>query len=102
MCIDVILCNNVARCYRSPNIRQNTTTEADLDLNQTGFFVLLHQPNGREVYVNAEQVDYIGVPPDKAYGPGAGSLLMVYGIWVAVREKPNDVKHAIDVVLKQE
>ena len=65
------------------------------------FFVLLHQPAGKPIYVNAEQVDYIG-PADKFFdGPGAGSKVLVYGIWVAVREKPDEIKKAIDEVLKQ-
>jgi hypothetical protein len=68
----------------------------------SAFFALLHQPSGRPIYVNAEQIDYIG-PADKWLdGPDAGSRVMVYGIWVAVREKPSEVKTEVDRVLKQD
>ena len=68
----------------------------------SAFFVLVHQPDGQPVYLNAEQIDLIA-PADKAYhGAQAGSRVMVYGIWVAIKETPNEIKCAIDVVLKQE
>lgn len=68
----------------------------------SAFFILAHQPSGKPVYINAEQIDFIG-PADPYWdGSGAGSRLMVYGIWVAVKEKPDEVKSAIDKALKQE
>jgi hypothetical protein len=67
------------------------------------FFVLLHQPSGRNIYVNAEQVDYIA-PGNMAAGdpPNTGSRLMVYGVWVAVKETPDEIKTQIDKVLGQD
>jgi hypothetical protein len=54
------------------------------------------------VYINAEKIDFIG-PADAHWdGPLARSRVMVYGIWVAVKEKPDEVKSSIDKVLKQE
>jgi hypothetical protein len=68
----------------------------------SAFFVLVHQPDGQPVYLNAEQIDLIA-PADKTYhGKNAGSRVMVYGLWVAIREKPDEIKCAIDTVLKQE
>ena len=68
------------------------------------FFVLLHDPHGRSIYINAEQIDYIspaGKAVDKAGPPEAGARVMVYGVWVWVREAPADIKIAIDDVLGQ-
>lgn len=81
----------------------------------SAFFVTLHRPNGEEVFVNAEQVDYIG-PADTAclkpiprrgdcvrlHDPRAKSEVMVYGIWVTVAETPRDIRQKINQVLKQD
>jgi hypothetical protein len=84
------------------------------------FFVVLHNPNGDEIYVNAEQIDYMGPNPctepsksvvkftkedhDKlcVWTNKAATVLMVYGIWVAVAEDRNDIKERVDHVLKQD
>lgn len=68
----------------------------------SAFFVLLHRPDGKPVYINAEQIDYIGPARENIDDPKAGALLMVYGIWVTVKEEPTAIKNAIDKVLKQE
>jgi hypothetical protein len=64
------------------------------------FFILVHQPAGNEVYINAEQVDYIG--PNVDGDPRARSKVMVYGVWTYVLEKPAEIKAAIDAVLHQD
>jgi hypothetical protein len=63
------------------------------------FFILVHQPSGADIYINAEQVDYIGPAVDGDIR--AGSKIMVYGIWVFTIEKPYEIKTKIDVVLGQ-
>ena len=91
------------------------------------FFITVHDPSGRDIYINAEQVDYIGFPsPGEADSHAlpieppkkknkmvreeiredaphytAGSRVMVYGIWVWTREKPAELHDAIDKVLGQ-
>jgi hypothetical protein len=68
----------------------------------SAWFVTLHTPGGEPIFINAEQIDYIG-PPARGEAPAKScSRLMVYGVWVWVRECPADVKRAIDNVLKQE
>ena len=64
------------------------------------FFILVHQPGGEDIYINAEQVDYIGPAPDG--DRKAHSKVMVYGIWVFVLEKPFEIKQKIDHVLGQD
>ncbi len=68
----------------------------------SAFFALLHRPDGAPVYINAEQIDYIGPGVAEFDGPNAGSRLMVYGLWVAVKETPKQVYDQINHVLKQE
>jgi hypothetical protein len=65
------------------------------------FFIILHNAAGLPVYVNAEQVDFIG-PPAGESDKRAKSRVMVYGIWVWVQETPDEIKAAIDKVLKQD
>ena len=57
---------------------------------------------GAKVYVNAEQIDYIGPPAPGESSKHAKARLMVYGIWVWVFESPDEIKAAIDKVLKQD
>jgi hypothetical protein len=64
------------------------------------FFILVHQPNGDEIYINAEQVDYIG--PGHDGHSNAGAKVMVYGIWVFTLEKPDAIKAKIDHALGQD
>lgn len=64
------------------------------------FFILIHDPEGNEVFVNAEQVDFIG--PPVAGSPNAKSRYMVYGIWQFAAETPREIKAKINKVLKQE
>ncbi len=66
------------------------------------FFVLLHQPDGREVYANAEQVDYIAPSEELVNDKRAGARVMVYGVWVWVRERPEEIKRLIDTALGQD
>lgn len=63
------------------------------------FFVLLHDPEGNEVFVNAEQIDFIG--PPLGGNKNACSRYMVYGVWQWAKECPREIKTQIDEVLKQ-
>jgi hypothetical protein len=53
-------------------------------------FLTLHQPDGQEVYVAADQIGYIG-PAVPRLHPDAGTRLLVYGIEITVRETPKEV-----------
>ena len=53
-------------------------------------FLTLHQPDGQEVYVSADQIGYIG-PAVPRLHPGAGTRLLVYGAEITVRETPEEV-----------
>jgi hypothetical protein len=64
------------------------------------FFIVAHNPKGGEIYINAEQVDYIG--PNIDGDQRAASKMMVYGIWTYVLETPAEIKAKIDAVLHQE
>jgi hypothetical protein len=64
------------------------------------FFIVVHNPAGTEIYINAEQVDYVG--PNIDGDKNAGAKVMVYGIWVYTLEKPFDIKTRIDHVLGQD
>jgi hypothetical protein len=64
------------------------------------FFIVCHQPLGNEVYINAEQIDYIGSNVDG--DQRANSKVMVYGIWTYVLETPAEIKAKIDTVLHQD
>jgi hypothetical protein len=64
------------------------------------FFIVVHQPAGNAVYVNAEMVDYIG--PNVDGDQRAASKVMVYGIWTYVLETPAEIKAKIDAVLHQD
>ena len=64
------------------------------------FFIIAHQPSGNEIYVNAEQVNYIGKNIDG--DPRANTKMMVYGIWTYVVETPAEIKSKIDAVLHQD
>jgi hypothetical protein len=64
------------------------------------FFIVAHQPSGAEIYINAEQVDYVG--PGTEGDPRAGAKVMVYGIWVYTLEQPEMIKAKIDHVLGQD
>lgn len=63
------------------------------------FFILVHRPDGGEILVNAEQVNYIGA--NDGGDLRAGSKVMVYGIWTYMLEKPAEIKSRIDAVLHQ-
>jgi hypothetical protein len=65
------------------------------------WFVLLHNPDGDEIYVNAEQIDFIGHPARGEAPTNACNRVMVYGVYIWVWECPKIIKEAIDVVLKQ-
>jgi hypothetical protein len=64
------------------------------------FFIVAHQPSGAEIFINAEQVDYVG--PGFDGDVRAGSKVMVYGVWVFTIEKPSEIKAKIDHVLGQD
>lgn len=64
------------------------------------FFITVHNPAGTEIFINAEQVDYVG--PNIDGDPHASSKVMVYGIWVYTIEKPEMIKAKIDHVLGQD
>jgi hypothetical protein len=61
------------------------------------FFIVAHQPNGPEIYINAEQIQYIA--PGSARGgdePRAGAHIIVFGSYIQTRETPAELKDAID------
>ena len=55
--------------------------------------ITLHQPDGRPIYVNPEEI--IVVAPAGGVYPGAAKVL-VHDTWLAVRETPEQVKFARD------
>ena len=55
----------------------------------------LHQPDGKEVLVNLDQVDFVG-PADSIAHPKANSRVLVYGVWFYLRETRDEVKAVID------
>jgi hypothetical protein len=66
------------------------------------FFIVAHQPNGPEVYINAEQIEYIAPGSTHAGDdPRAGAHVMVFGSYIQTRETPAELKDAIDKALKQ-
>jgi hypothetical protein len=65
------------------------------------FFITAHDPMGRPIYLNAEQVDSIGFPAPGEAHADSGSRVMVYGIWLWTRERPDELHDAIDKVLGQ-
>jgi hypothetical protein len=64
-------------------------------------FVTLHQPDGKPVFVAVKQIEEIA-PADQHLHPGAGSSVLVYGIWMAARETPKEIAQMLgpDFVLK--
>lgn len=55
--------------------------------------VLLHTPNGHEIYVNAEDVVFIGPAID--WSPKAGAVIIVHDRQLAVRESVSEVRKAL-------
>lgn len=66
----------------------------------SAFFIVVHRPDGAAVFVNAEQVNYIG--PNIDGDQRAASKVMVYGLWTYFRETPAEIKSKIDAVLHQD
>lgn len=48
--------------------------------------ILLHRPDGVEVWFKAEEINYVA-PADKIRnGPMAGSIILIHDTWLAVLE----------------
>lgn len=73
-----------------------------ISLVLSAFFILAHRPDGEPIYLNAEQIDFITRSDPKMDDHRAGSLVLIYGIKITVKEKPEEIKKSIDKVLKQE
>lgn len=55
--------------------------------------ITLHQPDGRPIYVNPEEI--IVVAPAGSIMQGSAKLL-VHDLWISVQETPQQVKFARD------
>jgi hypothetical protein len=65
-------------------------------------FIVAHQPNGPEIYINADQIQYIAPSSARAGDePRAGAHVIVFGTYIQTRETPAELKDAIDRALKQ-
>lgn len=55
----------------------------------------LHNATGEDVYVNLDQVDFIGPCVGAFCPPNGYSRVLVYGIWFYLRETPTQIHDMI-------
>jgi len=61
-------------------------------------FLILHNPDGTEVLIKADEVVIIS-PAAKGEHPGACSRLMMHGIYYWIKECPDAIKKAHTIEL---
>jgi hypothetical protein len=59
-------------------------------------FIALHAPDGSDVYVNTEAINVIAQAAKSEALPSACSRVMVLGVWVWVKECPDEIKEAVE------
>lgn len=57
--------------------------------------ITLHDPLGREIYINAEEIMIITYP-DNESKPGVHAKIMIHDSWQYVQETPQQVKDMRD------
>jgi hypothetical protein len=58
--------------------------------------ITLHQPDGRPIYVNPEEIIIVS-PPDPEFGPRKfKASILIHDAWIHVLETPTEVKRLRD------
>jgi hypothetical protein len=54
-------------------------------------FILLHSPDGSELFVNRDEIIVVGSPRLFSAAPEANAAVLVHDTWIVVWETPREV-----------